>query len=68
MTYKPPSGETINRAAESAIQEAINYDQAIYLVFNDLEVRVFPESCANDICEKYYLQNEIRRLKSGYRD
>jgi hypothetical protein len=68
MTYEPSKGAMIGEAARLAIEEAINYDQAINLVFNQLEIRVFPESCVNDIVEKYFLQNKIRRLKLGYKD
>lgn len=63
MIYDPPKGTMLSEAAKLAIEEAINYDEVVYLIFNELEVRVFPESCPNDICEKYYLQKEIRRLK-----
>jgi hypothetical protein len=66
MTYEPPKGASLAEAAKRAIEEAINYDEIVYMTFNEIEVRVFPESCLNDVCEKYYLQNEIRRLKSGY--
>lgn len=68
MTYEPEPGVMIGKAAKLAIEEAINYDQAIILVFNKIEVNVFPESCVNDICEKYILQNKIRRLELGYKD
>lgn len=66
MTYHPPSGAMLAEAAKLAIEEAINYDEVMHLIFNQIDVAVFPESCLNDICEKYYLQIEIRRLKSGH--
>lgn len=63
MTYEPPKGIMLAEAAKRAIEEAINHDEVVHLIFNEIEVTVFPESCLNDVCEKYYLQNEIRRLK-----
>jgi hypothetical protein len=68
MTYEPSKGLTIYESARRAIEEAINVDSRIMLVFNELEVTVFPESCPNDIVEKYLLQNQIRRLKLGHKD
>lgn len=66
MTYEPPKGIMFAEAAKLAIEEAINYDEVVHLIFNKIDTTVFPESCLNDICEKYYLQNEIRRLKLGH--
>lgn len=68
MTYEPPKGVMLTEAAKRAIEEAINYDEVVHLIFNEIEVTVFPESYLNDICGKYYLQNEIRRLKLGLKD
>ena len=68
MIYEPPKGYGIYESAQRAIEEAINCDTRIMLVFNELEITVFPESYPNDIVEKYLLQNTIRRLKLGYKD
>lgn len=68
MTYEPPKGIMFAEAAKRAIEESICYDEIVYMTFNEIEVKVFPESCLNDICEKYYLQSEIRRLKLGHKD
>lgn len=66
MTYEPPKGMMFAEAAKRAIEESINYDEVVHLIFNQIDVTVFPESCLNDICEKYYLRIEIRRLQLGH--
>lgn len=68
MTYEPPKGYGIYESVKRAIENAINIDDRITLLFNGLEITVFPESCLNDIVEKFLLQNQIRRLKCGYED
>lgn len=39
-----------------------------FFIFNDIEVRGSSSSDPQDLVEKYYLNNSIRRLKAGYKD
>lgn len=63
--FIPEKGVTIAVAAKSAIafaKEHSNSDQPVVLLFNDLEINVYPNSYVGDIAEKYYYQHELRRV------
>lgn len=40
----------------------------VFFIFNGLEINATSSSDPQDLVEKYYLQNTIRRLKAGYKD
>lgn len=39
-----------------------------FFVFNQIEIHGSSSSDPHDLVEKYYLLNQIRRLKAGYSD
>jgi hypothetical protein len=65
MPIEIPKGWSIWIAAQAAINEAQHTKESCTFVFNDIEMRATPQSCAPDIVDIYNLKREIQRLNNA---
>lgn len=74
LEYKPEGGRMFCQVAKEAIDFARNnicrdmQPVAASFTFNGIEILARSDSSVSDICLIYDLQNQIRRLKLGYKD
>lgn len=66
IKYEAQPGMNIYAAATNAVQVAARRQEAVLLFFNGIETRVYPDSNARDIAEKYTLQHELRSVLENH--
>lgn len=55
-------------AITNAIKLAKANNTHVDFNFNEIKMRVSPDSNRDDICTIYDLRHQLRRLKAGYKD
>ena len=68
MTYDVPAGEMCFHAITNAVQLAKTNNTRVDLEFNEIPLRIYPDSNRDDICTIYDLRSLVRRLKAGHKD
>ena len=60
MRIKAEPREVIYKAVARAIKYAKKFNGEVYLIFNETDIRVYPQSYQEDIVEKYWMLHKIK--------